>query len=535
MTTADGPGSAAPVPAPATVLLCSDIVGPRPGEFSPELICAGLRRSTPEVRVFVVPDLCSRSSGLPAGMPALGNGRVVVGCRRGRAKRPRIMGVLRAAGVHGALTQVVDLAPGEGARPHEVVEQSVAKLRAALARVSCTDISAPVAETAVPLGTARFSRRNLFSLGYLAGHPVAGWRGDHCGGRGASRPCVQACPYQALSLAGPRISVEGASCTGCGACVAACRSGAMSLDGTSMAELAAAAGTLVEDACRLGLGVAVVCSAAVTDVPLGGPWLALEVPSLEMVSTGWVLQIVAAGARATALGCGEKACTGRARELTRLAAAVVSQVAPGRRHLVVGPGDRSRAGLGGELGVDASPLGRPRSAVLLHEPEATVQALSALTEQPGPWRLESPVAPLGEIVIDGERCSACECCVTACPTGAISASDGPGRGTLVLEFEPSACPACGACVSSCPEGAVSLRRAIGSSCLAAGRQAVAEVARFDRCVSCGKPVGEGVVTRVVAAKLVASHPEIAGRLRGHDRCPGCLLTMPGRTGTSGIA
>ena len=66
-----------------------------------------------------------------------------------------------------------------------------------------------------------------------------------------------------------------------------------------MAGLEAAADVLVEDARRLGLGVAIVCSHAALKVTLGGLWLALEVPSLEMVTAGWLLQVVAAGAVVT--------------------------------------------------------------------------------------------------------------------------------------------------------------------------------------------------------------------------------------------
>jgi ferredoxin len=293
-----------------------------------------------------------------------------------------------------------------------------------------------------------------------------------------------------------------------------------------MAELEAAADTLVDDARRLGLGVAIVCSAAITEMPVGGPWLVLEVPSLEMVTAGWVLQVVAAGDRVTLVGCGEKACAGRGREMSLLSAEVVDQVAPGRRHLVVGPGDRLPACLGAAGAPGGAPRDQSGPPVRLHEPEATVQAISRLSDGPGsPWRLESPVAPLGEIAVDAARCSACACCVPACPTGAISAPSAPGGGAFVLTFDPSACPACGACVPSCPERAVSLRRAVSSATLASGRRTLVELARADRCPSCGKPRPGRHAAHVVAAKLAGSHPEIASRLQGEDRCADCLLTV----------
>ena len=323
---------------PGTVLLCSDVVEHEGAQLSAEMICDSLRQTAPDVRVFIVADLCSRFSGLPATVRSLGAARVVVGCRRGHARRERIMASLSDGGVNRAGAQVVDLLPGAQGRPRDVAEQSVARLRAALAQVSSADLDAPV-EYKTMLAAGRVSRRDLFGIGQLVNHSVAAWTAERCQCGGALRSCAQACPHQALSVAGRRISVDSASCSGCGACVAACRSEAISLSGASMAALQAAAGALVEDACRLGLGVAIVCSHAALKVALGGPWLALEVPSLEMVTAGWLLQIVAAGAAVTVRGCGEDACRGRGRELARLCGEVVGKVAPGRQRLVVVPGD----------------------------------------------------------------------------------------------------------------------------------------------------------------------------------------------------
>jgi Ni,Fe-hydrogenase III small subunit/formate hydrogenlyase subunit 6/NADH:ubiquinone oxidoreductase subunit I len=74
--------------------------------------------------------------------------------------------------------------------------------------------------------------------------------------------------------------------------------------------------------------------------------------------------------------------------------------------------------------------------------------------------------PFGFPVIDFARCTMCEECARACPTGAIR-SDTPTEGQRTLALSYAACIQCRECVDACPEQAV-----------AAGQQA--EVAAFTR-------------------------------------------------------
>jgi len=65
--------------------------------------------------------------------------------------------------------------------------------------------------------------------------------------------------------------------------------------------------------------------------------------------------------------------------------------------------------------------------------------------------------PFGFPVIDFTRCTACDECARACPTGAIQVSAvGPDRRKLSLSY--GACIQCRECVTSCPEQAVSAGR-----------------------------------------------------------------------------
>jgi Ni,Fe-hydrogenase III small subunit/Fe-S-cluster-containing hydrogenase component 2 len=65
--------------------------------------------------------------------------------------------------------------------------------------------------------------------------------------------------------------------------------------------------------------------------------------------------------------------------------------------------------------------------------------------------------PFGFPVIDFARCTACDECAEACPTGAIQASaPAPARRRLSLSY--AACIQCRECVTACPEQAVSAGR-----------------------------------------------------------------------------
>jgi Ni,Fe-hydrogenase III small subunit/formate hydrogenlyase subunit 6/NADH:ubiquinone oxidoreductase subunit I len=65
--------------------------------------------------------------------------------------------------------------------------------------------------------------------------------------------------------------------------------------------------------------------------------------------------------------------------------------------------------------------------------------------------------PLGFPVIDFTKCTACEACAGACPTGAIQAVALEG-GRRKLSLSYAACIQCRECLTACPEDAVRLGR-----------------------------------------------------------------------------
>ena len=79
-------------------------------------------------------------------------------------------------------------------------------------------------------------------------------------------------------------------------------------------------------------------------------------------------------------------------------------------------------------------------------------------------------------VIDFPRCTLCDECARACPTGAIhTKAAGPGQRTLSLSY--ASCIQCRACVDACPEHAVSPGRDVEVAAFT--RQQLKQTASFD--------------------------------------------------------
>ncbi len=509
----------------AAVLLCADpTVGD--GAALGDVLWQALREALPEVPIVVVADVCSGSRCSKDLLGEMCAQQVVVVCRQGRARRDEIVAQLRRVGVHPAGIAIVDLAAPEGPDVRRAAEECAVRIEAALALVSAADLSVASREK-IAFDAVRLSRRGLFRFATLASRPVVSWVEGRCDG--TCHSCVTGCPQGALSLAGTTLRVDAERCTGCGVCLGACRTGALELRGVSVEGLERAANVLARGAHRFAPpGCVVVACSEARDVPHDHGWLPLEVPSLGMVTTGWVLQFLAAGLPVQLVGCDEEACGTRARVIVTFCAQLLEKIAPG--------GDRARTTANGVVirpGLVPSQL----LSITLREPQATISALSALqatasalgsaTEpQPvaGPqlhWRVESSVSPLGELAVNSGACSRCGLCALSCPDGALIAE--AGKSEFVLSFSASLCSACGACVSSCPETALSLQRVVDSTTLAANRHNLMESADTRRCRSCGEPMSEGLLVTAIASRLADSHPDVADRLVRSDRCADCML------------
>ena len=251
------------------VVICGDVgtgqVPLRLGELA-----AQLRRELSGAAPLLCPPVCEARDALAQALSATRSRRVVIGCRAASTRHGELLASLREARVAAGAIAIVDLQTADGCTGELALEQSVALLRAAAARVAAADIEAPVQErTSLSLGG--ISRRSLLRGVNTARRFVAVWRPERCTSGVGCAACTLACPQEALSRPAGRVVVDGGRCNGCGVCVAACRSGAFALPGADVEGLSAAAAVLVEAIRRHGAatGIAIACRRAEPGAPRG--------------------------------------------------------------------------------------------------------------------------------------------------------------------------------------------------------------------------------------------------------------------------
>ncbi len=109
-------------------------------------------------------------------------------------------------------------------------------------------------------------------------------------------------------------------------------------------------------------------------------------------------------------------------------------------------------------------------------------------------------APFGSIAINAEGCTLCLACVSACPTGAMSAD--PDR--PMLKFTEDACVQCGLCAATCPEKVITLKPQLDFRAATASPRIMKQEDPFE-CIRCSKPFGVKSTIERVTAKLEGKH------------------------------
>ena len=328
--------------------------------------------------------------------------------------------------------------------------------------------------------------------------------------------CVQACPYDCITVEKNKLSLKPLNCVNCGLCASACPTEAIRpvkpTDSATQHHLASA--------WRKANGKAVVACARIASKREADPNAYAEVPCLGHVHESLLLTPLSEGAQSVTLVDGNcstckygfvndsvdrvvetantlLAATGAQTRVKRAGAfpdellvedstgmygssrrTFFSDTVKSAREMAVSAADSA---LKQELGVEEEQsIGKrlrvseegtlPIIAVPRHD--ALVNALFALTEQAD--ASAAPEAPasvsaetelktrlFAKVGIDAVRCIQCGMCAVFCPTSALRRPPGsPVEKVEVLEFSASDCIQCDTCVDVCWKRCVSIEPAI---------------------------------------------------------------------------
>jgi ferredoxin len=502
------------------VVLCSDLFV-APTALQRTALVAGLKRRRPATEIATVADLCTHPERLAEALNRRTGDRVVIGCRGPGRLHLELAIQARASGIMPGALAIVDLRALESGDPTLVLEHSIAQLVSALANLERLNIGLPVLASA---DTGR-QPRALLRMPGPEDRPMAMVHETESRSRVWGAHWVHVCPTGAIAAGPSGLQIHPEKCTGCGRCQTAGPAELFVVPGWSLSQLQAQLETVLPPVnISRPAGIAFVCRDAQTPPWIGTGWLPITVPSLEMVTAGWLLQVLAGGVPAVVLGaCADAACHSHAASLVDYCRSLL--------RLLEVPASHGRAGI---VGRDLLPRLGPvcdrtmATPLVLREPSATVTALRMI----GAWggtrpvvHLQHPRSPLGVVTIDQPACTLCACCTTVCPDGALMHQD-DGDYTS-LRFDASCCTGCGACVTHCPESALSVQHITDLAAVGAGQVTIA-AQKLRHCATCGKAFPPHAFTDHVRARLLASHPMLASR--NAAQCMDCLMGMSPGTG-----
>jgi ferredoxin len=354
--------------------------------------------------------------------------------------------------------------------------------------------------------------------------------------------CLDLCPAGAIMSDGNHVSIDPKICAGCGQCAAACPTGAASYALPPADALMRKLRVLLSTYREAGGGNAIVLlhdethGTELIDALArhgdGLPAHVLPVAVNEVTQVG--LEAVAA---AFAYGASALRFLLRARprhdvtglrKTVALAEPILSGLGFGEGRVAAIETDDPDA-LGEMLRVIAMlpPSSRPASfAPVGGKRDVMRLALRELQRAaPAPVDVISlPAdAPFGAVEINVEGCTLCLACVSACPTGALSAdTERP-----MLRFAEDACVQCGLCKATCPEKVITLKPQLDFRAATAAARVLKEEAPFE-CIRCHKPFGVKSTIDRVSAKLEAKHWMFRGSARRLDvikMCEDCRVAV----------
>jgi ferredoxin len=339
------------------------------------------------------------------------------------------------------------------------------------------------------------------------------------------RRCLDLCPTGAISPAGDHVAISAEICAGCGQCAAACPTGAASYALPPADALMRKLRTLLLTYREAGGRSPVILfhdgehgTGLIDALARHGDGLPANIIPIAINE---ITQIgLEAFAAAFAYGASAARLLLRARPRHDIAGL----------HRTVALADAVLAGLGygsGRVAAietdDPDTLGRMLRAIEIGPAMAAaatfrptggkrdvqrlaLRELHRVAPQPVDLIALPQGSPFGAVEVNAEGCTLCLACVSACPTGAMSAdADRP-----MLKFTEDACVQCGLCAATCPEKVITLRPQLDFRAATASARIMKQEDPFE-CIRCGKPFGVKSTIERITAKLEGKHWMFKGR------------------------
>lgn len=489
------------------VLLCRDVQSSSSG-LDVQAVAHRLAVRDPSVAVHILADLCAHPD---QGAPHLTSHTttLVVGlCRRPASPAPW-QTVMRRAGLDQLGMEIVNLGVHAAAPdPALAIEKAAILLTAAVAKVKAFAGGRP--QHLRPVLPSTISRRSIFTLSLLEYQTVPAIEAERCRADDGCALCVLACPHQALQVIEGEVRMEKPRCTGCGVCVTACPHDAMEFPGYTPAEMDARMAALLDPS--IGTlpprAILFMCSGntALDELARRGHaipanWLPVEVPCVEMVSSGWLLACVARGAAAVGIvpcpEAGGAGPPGRLEGRVAFCREVLAALGEAEARILLFPTAEDAL-----LSTLCRRLSGPRGSCDSHglfAGRSSAQMVQAVARgyEAVDLAVAHPYSPFG-IVEAADSCTVCDACAEACPADALILQS---HAEAELTFDAARCVGCGLCLPACPEpGVLRLRQATDLRSLTAGRVGLRRTA-YRRCRACGQPVAPEAMLARIAARL----------------------------------
>jgi ferredoxin len=354
------------------------------------------------------------------------------------------------------------------------------------------------------------------------------------------RRCLDLCPTGAITPNGDHVAISAEICAGCGQCAAACPTGAAAYALPAADALLRRLRTLLTAYREAGgarplvlihdesHGAELIDALARHGEGLPANVLPLQVNEVTQVG----LEAVAAAFAYGAAGL-RFLLRGKARHDVGGLFKTIALAEPILAGLGFGPGrvatietdDPDALGAALRAIAPAQPAPRPATFLPMGEKRDVLRLSLRELHRAAPAPVDVVAlpegAPFGAVQLNVEGCTLCLACVSACPTGALSA-DGEKP---MLKFTEDACVQCGLCKATCPEKVITLQPQLDFRAATAAPRVLKEEEPFC-CIRCAKPFGTRSTIERVTAKLEGRHWMYQGsaqRLELIKMCDDCRV------------